>query len=362
MNKSDSEILSGAMIADGYKKTDDAHSAGVLIFNTCAIRGNAENRAFSRLQEFNALRKKHKISQIIVVSGCVPQYEKENFIEVYPYVDIVIGANSYEYLPEMLSEWHRNKKSAFKIIDNKDAQSEAVAIDRETNDQAFMPITYGCNNFCSYCIVPYTRGREVSRTKDDIFSSIEKLAGTSYTKLLLLGQNVNSYGRGLYDEYRFADLLEDILSKFAWIERIDFLTSHPKDITDKLIGVISSNEKIGKEIHFPIQHGDDRILKLMNRGYSVADYKAKVKKLRASVKGVKISTDLIVGFPGETEQEFQNMVEVVKEVGFYRSNTAAYSPRKGTGAASMENQIDEVTKKRRLNELNKIVREFGFKG
>lgn len=363
MNKSDSEILSGSLLSAGYIATEDPNIANVLIFNTCAVRGNAENRVFARMKEFNSLRKKKKRKQVIVVTGCVPQYEKEELLKKYPFIDVVIGANSYEYLPEILSEWNRSTGSVIKVVDNKDAKSSIGNIDRDKSmDQAFVPIMYGCNNFCTYCIVPYTRGREVSRTKEDIFSSIEQLSNTDYKKILLLGQNVNSYGSGLYEDYDFADLLQDILLKFSWLERLDFLTSHPKDITDKLISVIAENEKLGREIHFPIQHGDDRILKLMNRGYTVSEYKEKVKKLREKVQGVRISTDLIVGFPGETEEEFNNMVNLVKELSFYRVITAVYSPRKGTKAAEMTQQVEASVKKRRLSELNKVVKDFAFKG
>ncbi len=363
MNKSDSEILSGALMCAGYSLIDDPHSANVLIFNTCAVRGNAENRAFSRMREFNSLRKKKGRDQIIVVTGCVPQYEKDELLKKYPYIDIVVGANSYEYLPEILSEWNKKSSSVVKLIENKDAESPIVNVNRDKDfDQAFLPIMYGCNNYCSYCIVPYTRGREVSRVREDIFLSIEQLENSGYKKLLLLGQNVNSYGQWLYDDYDFADLLLDILSKFAWIEKVDFLTSHPKDITDKLISVIAENKRVGREIHFPIQHGDDRILKLMNRGYTVAEYKEKVSRLREKVAGVKISTDLIVGFPGETEEEFVNMVNVVKELGFFRVISAVYSPRKGTKAADMDDQIDSKTKKRRLSELHQAVKDYAFKG
>lgn len=363
MNKSDSEILSGSLLSAGYVSIDDPHLSNILIFNTCAVRGNAENRAFARMREFNSLRKKKNRDQLIVVSGCVPQYEKDELLKKYPFIDIIVGANSYEYLLEILSEWNKKKGAVIKLIDDKDPEKPIKHIERDKNfDQAFLPIMYGCNNFCSYCIVPFTRGREVSRTKEDIFLSIEELLTLSYKKLLLLGQNVNSYGQGLYEDYDFADLLQDILLKFDWLEKVDFLTSHPKDITDKLIEVIAKNNKIGREIHFPIQHGDERILKLMNRGYTVQQYKEKVRKLREKVPGVRISTDLIVGFPGETEEEFTNMVNIVKELGFFRVISAVYSPRKGTKAAEMSEQVDIKIKKRRLSELNQAVKDYAFKG
>jgi tRNA-2-methylthio-N6-dimethylallyladenosine synthase len=357
MNKSDSEILSNILTDNGYNETDNPQSSDILIFNTCAVRGNAENRALARMKEFNSLRKKNKTNQVIVITGCIPQYEKEEILKKYPFLDIVIGANSYEYLPELLNA---NNKS-IKINDNKNLKSQPTTMSLPQNrDQAYIPIMYGCNNYCSYCIVPYTRGRELSRNKEHIFQEIEGLVNNKIFKILLLGQNVNSYGQGLYDDYFFADLIEDILKKFPNLHQLDFLTSHPKDINDKLINTIANNSQIGREIHFPLQHGDNRILELMNRKYTLENYLEKVDKLRDTVKNVKISTDLIVGFPSETEEEFQNTVNAVKQIGFYRINTASFSPRKGTIASSMPNQIDNETKKRRLNELNKAVKEYGF--
>lgn len=363
MNKSDSEILTGILLAFGYLPVDDPNLANILIFNTCAVRDNAENRAFSRMREFNSLRKKNNKQQVIVVTGCVPQYEKDELLKKYPFIDIVVGANSYEYLVEILKDWSKNQEPVIKLEENKDVLSRVEHIERDKHfDQAFLPIMYGCDNYCSYCIVPYTRGHEVSRKKEDIFDTLEQIGKSGYKKVLLLGQNVNSYGKGLYLDYFFPNLLQDVLERFSWIEQLDFLTSHPKDITEELIEVIARNSKIGREIHFPIQHGDNRILKLMNRGYTVEQYKEKVKSLRAKVAGVKISTDLIVGFPSETEAEFNNMLEVVKEIGFFRVNTAAYSPRKGTKAANMKEQIDTSIKKTRLNKLNEIIKAFAFKG
>lgn len=358
MNKSDSEILSGILIKNGYLYTKDREKADILIFNTCAVRGNAENRAFGRLKEFNARRKKNKNEQILVVSGCVPQYEKENIFKLYPFIDIALGANSYEQLPEIINKNFNQKLiiNENKIINNFDKYTLRIE-----QDQAFIPIAYGCDNFCSYCIVPYTRGREISRPKEDILAEISRLEFTPLRKIMLLGQNVNSYGKGLYVDYNFADLLQEIILKFSWLKQIDFLTSHPKDITAQLIQVISEHAHIGREIHFPAQHANNRILTLMNRGYSIEDYKAKVIMIREKVPKAKISTDLIVGFPSETEQDFQELIQLLQDIRFFRVNTAAYSPRKGTKAAEMDGQIPEKIKHERLLALNEAVKQFAFK-
>lgn len=351
MNKNDSEILAGLLSEEmDFSLAENPDDANVLIFNSCAVRRKAETRLFSRIQEFASLRKKHNRDQIIVLAGCVPQYEKEDIKERIPFVDYFIGPNSIDSLPKLLKS---TIKSALLLNNNRNLEVAYDTTMRSKTDQAWISIMYGCNNFCSYCIVPYTRGREVSRPKENIFKEIKSLPN-SYKKIILLGQNVNSYGKGLYDNYDFADLLNDI-SKLENIQWLSFLTSHPKDISEKLIKTIANITKCDKEIHFPIQSGDNEILKLMNRGYSREQYYSIVKILRTYIPDIKISTDLIVGFPGETEEQFQNTINAVKELNFYRINTAAYSPRKGTKAESMSPQLSEELKHKRLLELQSIV-------
>ena len=358
MNKNDSEIMAGILIHDvGMVECEDPEKASLLIFNTCAVRANAENRALARLREFNGKRKKNKLSQKLVLAGCVPQYEQAEILKKLPFLDFVIGTNTLEYLPQLLAE--KTSSSRILLEPNKDASKSAQHVYRESRHHSWIPIMYGCDNYCSYCIVPYTRGRETSRPKEEILKEVEALKDTNYHEVMLLGQNVNSYGKQLYSDYDFADLLAEV-AQFEHITMIDFLTSHPKDITDKLIEVIATTPKIGREIHFPLQAGDNEILAQMNRGYTYEAYKALVEKIRSRIPEARIATDIIVGFPGETEEQFQNSIRAIQEIKFHRVISSAYSPRKGTAAASMTNQIDEKTKHRRLLELQAVVKQFAF--
>ncbi|OGI10689.1 MAG: tRNA (N6-isopentenyl adenosine(37)-C2)-methylthiotransferase MiaB [Candidatus Margulisbacteria bacterium GWF2_35_9] len=358
MNKNDSEIMAGMLINEcNYDQSAKPDKADILIFNTCAVRNKAEQRAFSRIREFNGLRKKNKSQQLLILAGCIPQYEKENIFKEFPYLDLVIGTNTLEFLPQYLL--NKQAKNTIKIEESKNTKQSATQILRSSKDQAWIPIMYGCNNFCSYCIVPHTRGREVSRKKEEILTEIEKLKAGSYKEIVLLGQNVNSYGANLYTDYDFADLLEDV-HRFDFLKTINFLTSHPKDISLKLIQTIARLPQIGREIHFPLQAGDDEILQKMNRGYTFNDYKKLTLLIQKWIPDAKISTDLIVGFPGETDDQFKNTIKAVKELGFFRVNTAAYSPRKGTAAASMENQHSEKIKHERLLLLLEAVSKYAF--
>jgi len=358
MNKNDSEIMAGILTNEcNYVEIEKPDIADVLIFNTCAIRNKAEQRAFSRIREFNAIRKKNKTNQLLILAGCIPQYEKENIFKDFPYLDLVIGTNTLEFLPQFLN--NDQDKQTINIQESKDTKHTSKQILRNSRNQAWIPITYGCNNFCTYCIVPHTRGREVSQKKEEILNEIAALKNSKYKEIVLLGQNVNSYGAGLYTDYDFADLLADVHA-FDFLDKIDFLTSHPKDISLKLIKTISKLPRIGREIHFPIQAGDDEILKRMNRGYTSNDYKKLVQLIREWIPDAKISTDLIVGFPGETDEQFQNTIKVVKDLGFSRINTAAYSPRKGTAAAEMKDQISDKLKHERLLILQETVQKYAF--
>lgn len=346
---------------DQFAESTTIEGADILIFNSCAVRATAENRLFARIQELAGRRRKAKRPVTMVLAGCIPQYEKESIIKEHPYIDFVVGANSLEFLPELLLHDGRHDSSfpRIKISDNKDTTLININPKRTPLDQAFVPIMFGCDNFCSYCIVPFTRGREVSRTKQSILEEIHALAGSSFQKVLLLGQNVNSYGQGLYADYDFADLLQEIHS-LSFINKIDFLTSHPKDMSDKLIATIAELPKMGKEIHVPLQAGDDIILKAMNRGYRYADYVQLVSKIRKTIPSAHISTDIIVGFPGETQKQFEASINAVKTLGFHRVISSAYSPRKGTTAANMSDQIKDSVKRTRLLELQRVVQEYSF--
>jgi len=332
MNKNDSEHLSGMMEYNGYQKADSSEDADIVILNTCAVRDKAERKVYGQLNIINHQRKSTNKDQEIWVTGCVSAYDKDKVIKTAPFVDKVFPIEEARIFPA-----RRNDRSAW------------------------ISVMYGCNNFCSYCIVPYTRGRERSRTSEDILQEIGDLDFNNYDELVLLGQNVNSYA-GLYqgEAITFAQLLDLILDRYPEIKKLGFLTSHPKDISDELIAVVADNKKITRELHFPIQAGDDRILQVMNRGYLRDDYLKLVDKIRKRVPDILISTDLIVGFPGETEAEFQSTVDIVKEVKFYRVNSAAYSIRAGTKAADMEGQISEQEKKRRLNVLNDTIKKYAI--
>ena len=346
MNKSDSERIAGVLAQTGhYEPIEQSEKADILIFNSCAIRENAELRLFSRIRESNGLRKKTRHKQTLVLAGCVPQYEQEGLLKRYPYIDLIVGTNTIEYLPTLLES-----QSAKIYVKHEKKADEAVTLIRSAGDQAWVPIMYGCNNYCSYCIVPFTRGREVSRKKEAILEEIAQLKGGSSSEVTLLGQNVNSYGNGLYEDYSFANLLDQV-HEMHHVETLSFLTSHPKDMSEELIETIARLPRISREIHVPLQAGDDNILSAMNRGYTYQDYLHIVRQIRKQITDARISSDLIVGFPGETEQHFQHTLRAVRDIGFYRVNTAAFSARKGTAAASLPNQVDETIKHRRLLEL-----------
>ncbi|MDC0977710.1 MiaB/RimO family radical SAM methylthiotransferase [bacterium] len=342
MNKNDSEHLAGMFVFNGYQKTTDVKKANILILNTCAVREKAELRVYGQLAQINAQRKKLKLDQKIYLAGCMPAYNKEKIKKEIPYLEGFIDIEEARQYPAIRADDHK----------------------------AWVSIMYGCDNFCSYCIVPYVRGRERSRTVDEIKNEIRELDHEKISYVCLLGQNVNSYcphplapsprnhmksrGEG---KIRFANLLEAIIQGVPKLKKIGFMTSHPKDLSDELIEVIAKYPKIDRELHLPVQAMNNRILKLMNRGYTIEEYKKLVSKLRKRVPSVRISTDLIVGFPTETEAEFQVTLNEVKESGFHRIITSAYSPREGTKAAEMEGQIEKEIKNRRLNELNEVIRK-----
>ena len=403
MNKNDSEIVSSILEGLGYKPAESPNEANLVLLNTCSVREKAELKVYGRLGELKHLKETSNPNMIIGVIGCMSQYQKEEIFKKAPYVDLVLGTLNIPHLSELLERVKQGERQVIEILDKRlplkgqpegqpplgaapmgtvaaptlSGQDHKHGIDEniDQNDswtnpkrsslyQAWISIMYGCDNFCSYCIVPYTRGREISRPKEEIFKEIENLsregqppkgaAPISYKDIVLLGQNVNSYGKSLYKNYAFSDLLKDIC-QIKGIETIEFLTSHPKDMSDKLINTIASNDKISKSIHLPLQSGDSQILKLMNRGYTYEDYKNLYEKIKKVIPEAQISTDLIVGFPGETESMFQNTLNSVKELKFSRVNTAAFSPRPKTKAASMPDQVPKDIRYKRLQELMKAI-------
>lgn len=325
MNKNDSEHIAGMLTLDGYQPCKEPAAANILVFNTCAVRDRAERRVYGQVAHYGAMRKKQQLNMKIFLAGCMPAYKKAELKKELPYLDGFIEIEEARQYPAL----------------------------RQESSTAWISIMYGCNNFCSYCIVPYTRGREKSRSEQDIIEEIGQLELAKYDYLCLLGQNVNSY---CGQNGGFPALLARIIKEFPVLRRIGFLTSHPKDMSEELIELISSEPKIDRELHFPIQHMNNRILKLMNRGYTYEQYVELVEKIRARVPNVKISTDLIVGFPSETEEEFRELLTGVQKIGFYRVITAAYSIRSGTKAADLPGMLDEETKNRRLKELNAVVK------
>ncbi|MFH1428189.1 MAG: tRNA (N6-isopentenyl adenosine(37)-C2)-methylthiotransferase MiaB [Candidatus Margulisiibacteriota bacterium] len=383
MNKNDSEKIAGILESIGYQEAPDQHHASLILLNTCSIRGKAESRVYGWLGQLKKLKVESKELKVIGVCGCIPQHVKEDIFKKAPHVDLVFGANNIHHLPQLLARVEQGEKHVIEILENVNpVQTQGIAslykntqqpIKRSSTHQAWVSIMYGCDNFCSYCVVPYTRGREVSRTKEDIFAEINAIDKEQYSEIVLLGQNVNSYGKGLYQgtgireqkvlssgtqkpHYDFADLLNDV-TNLPGVQKVGFMTSHPKDMSDKLIKTIADNPKISREIHVPVQTGDDEVLRNMNRKYTVADYRSLVNKIRKAIPEAEVSTDIIAGFPGETEEQFQNTLNLVREMKFTRVNTAAYSPRPLTKAADMPGHLPVKVRSERLQMLMKAVEE-----
>lgn len=364
MNKNDSERMAGLLENIGYTATEDWQQANLVLLNTCSIRDKAERRVSGKFHQLNHFRKKFNKKMELGIMGCMPQHAKKMILEKLSFIDYVVGVNNMEDLPNHIAEKNNLKTQISKMrikrraVDVENFEEKLESQVRQDGKKAWVSIQFGCNKVCSYCIVPYTRGREISRKKENILSEIAALEEKGFDQVVLLGQNVNSYGLTIYEDYDFADLLEDVASEFPWLRKIDFLTSYPTDVTQRLIDVIAEYDNITDEIHFPIQHGDDEILDLMDRNYTVAEYLAKVERLRAKIPQVSIGTDLIVGFPGETEAHFQNMLTTLRKIKFDFANTAAFSIRPGTKAARMNGQVAEEEKKRRLHVLNNTLEEI----
>jgi len=357
MNEEDSEKLSGMLKNMGYENTEDRNKADIIIFNTCCVRENAELKVYGNLGILKGLKAKNP-DLIIAVCGCMMQQEgmAEDIIKKYPFVDIIFGThNSYKF-PEYLNRTKQEGKSIIEVWDKEDEIVEGIPVDRKSSTKAFVTIMYGCNNFCTYCIVPYVRGRERSREVSDIVKEIKELVKSGYKEITLLGQNVNSYGKDLDPKVSFAELLR-IVNDIEGIERVRFMTSHPKDLTEDVIYAIKECDKLCNHIHLPVQSGSSRILKKMNRSYSREDYLKLVNKIKEEIPNVAITTYIIVGFPGETEEDFNETLELVKEVEYDSAFTFLYSKRKGTPAYDMDEQVPEDVKHERFEKLVKIVNE-----
>lgn len=349
MNAHDSEILAGMLRDMGMDEAPDRENADFVIFNTCCVRDNAERRALGNVTWLKEVRKRNP-NLIIAVCGCMIQQPgmAEKILKQYKFIDLAFGTTNLYKLPELLCR-RLNADRAVVEVEDVDTIAEDLPVKRLRRDAAYITIMYGCDNFCSYCIVPYVRGRERSRGMEAILAEAQQLKDSGVKEIMLLGQNVNSYGKGLEGNVTFAELLRRLDA--MGIPRIRFMTSHPKDLSDELIRVMGESKHILPQFHLPVQAGNDEILHQMNRRYTREQYLNRVRALREAVPGIGLTTDIIVGFPGETEEQFQDTMALVKEVGYDSAFTFIYSPRTGTRAAAMENQIPEDVATDRIQRL-----------
>ncbi len=354
MNKSDSERILGILSHFGYEPTQDEHEADFCIVNTCSIRKLSEDKAYSKLGVWGKMKKQKPLK--IAICGCVAQQEGENLLKRFPYLDLVFGTHNIYELPDLI-----NKEGRICAVTNTPVKEKEFNIIRTKGLNAWLPIIEGCNNFCSYCIVPYTRGRERSREVEAIINEAKNILKQGYKEITLLGQNVDSYGKDLPDKPTLAYLLSEI-EKLEGNFRIRFVTSYPTDITDELIETVKNSTKICECFHIPMQSGSTPILKAMNRRYTREQYAQIVKKIRDNIENVTITSDFIAGFPGETDEDFEQTLSAFDEFELDYSNTAAYSPRPKTPAAKwVDKYVDEEVKKQRLSVLNDKVKEMTLK-
>lgn len=354
LNENDSEKLCGMLEEMNYEKTDDVDSADFIIVNTCCVRENAEEKLFGKLGEYKKIKEKNKA--IIAICGCMMQEKHivEKLNKSYPYVDIIFGTHTLHKLPEDLYKILDKRKKVQDILDIDGEIYEGLPIKRNDNKKASVTIMYGCNNFCTYCIVPYVRGRERSRKPEDILKEIKELADEGYKEITLLGQNVNSYKGG--EGYNFANLLRDV-NKIDKIEIIRFISPHPKDFKDDVIEAIRDCKKVSRIIHLPLQSGSSNVLKKMNRKYTKEQFIELAEKIKKEIPEVVFSTDIIVGFPEETEEDFEETLDVVRKINFEQIFMFIYSRRVGTPADKMENQIPEEIKHKRFDRLKALFEE-----
>ena len=359
-NENDSEKIRGLLYEVGYSMTGSLENADIVIYNTCAIRENAELKIFGNIGKLKALKKANP-NMIVAVCGCMVMQEHivEKIKKSYPFVDIVFGTNAIEILPQLIYNCYTENKKQILSPEERREFDDDVPILRQSKSKASISIMYGCDNFCSYCIVPYVRGRERSRKPEDILREFTELVDRGYKDITLLGQNVNSYGKKLDREFDFADLLQ-LLCTVKGDYVIHFISSHPRDFTKKVIDVIRDNPQISRQIHLPVQAGNDRILKEMNRHYTIEQYMDIINYAKEQIPGVTFSTDIIVGFPGETFEEYLDTERLVKEVRFTQIFNYIYSKRNGTRAAKMEDNVTHEEKARWLNRLIAIQRDITF--
>jgi len=360
MNEHDTEKIIWTLERIGYQQTINRSEADIIIFNTCAVRETAEDRVFGQLGELQDLKRKNP-SLIIAVCGCLMQKEdiRDYFLKKHRHIDIVFGTNNIHKLPQLIDRHLRTNDRVIDVVEDTKEISDNIDSNRKYSYKAFVDIMYGCNNFCSYCIVPYTRGRERSRSVKSIINEVENLAQTGCKEITLLGQNVNSYGKTLDEKITFSQLLT-LLNEIEGIERIRFMTSHPKDFSEELIEAYKNLDKLCNHLHLPVQSGSNRILKLMNRKYTKEEYLEKIYKIREYIPDIAITTDIIVGFPGETEEDFEETLDLVKSAKFDSAFTFLYSIREGTNAAKMSNQIPDEIKHDRFQRLLDVLYPIGL--
>ena len=357
MNEHDSENIAAMLEELGFSRVDNYLDADLVLLNTCSVRENAHNKAFGMLGRLKHLKLEKK-DLIIGLTGCMAQESGvvEDVLKDYKFVNFVIGTHNLYQLPEVIDEAIVSTKQKLEVYSRECDVVEVLSVVSADSYKAYVNIIYGCDKFCTYCIVPYTRGRERSRKKEDILKEVKELVDDDYKELILLGQNVNAYGKDLYDDYNLADLLEDIAKMN--IPRIRFMTSHPWDFTDKMIEVIGKYPNIMPSIHLPVQSGSNKILKLMGRRYTRESYLELFDKMKKIIPGVTISTDIIVGFPGETEEDFQQTLDLVNYCKYDNAYTFIFSKREGTPACRLPREVSEEIKEDRLHRLNEVVNKY----
>ena len=357
MNEHDSENISALLTSLGFEEVDDYNKADLVLLNTCSIRENAHNKAFGMLGRLKHLKQEKK-DLIVGLCGCMAQEKSvvDEILKDYKWVNFVIGTHNMYNLPNIIDKAIEENKQQVEVYSREGDLIEGLPVKRVNNFKAYVNIIYGCDKFCTYCVVPYTRGRERSREKEDILKEIKSLIDSGYKEVTLLGQNVNAYGKDLYDDYTLANLLEDVA--ILGIPRIRFTTSHPWDFTDKMIEVIGKYDNIMPSIHLPVQSGSNRILKLMGRRYTKESYLELFNKIKSVVKGVTISTDIIVGFPKETEEDFKETLDLVETCKYDNAFSFIFSPREGTPASKIKDDVSQKEKEERLQRLNTVLNKY----
>lgn len=359
MNVHDSEEIRFYLESLGYKECDNLEESDIVVLNTCAIRENAKDKVFGYLGRCKHL-KKSKPDLIIAIAGCLTQQpsEVEEIMNRHKYIDIVIGTHNLNELPNLITKAAESRTQDVEVYSNSDLVFENIKYNRDSKVCAWINIIYGCDKFCTYCIVPYTRGKERSRKMEEVLKEVQELHNQGYLEITLLGQNVNAYGKDLNLGYDFATLLEEVAK--IGIPRIRFVTSHPWNFTDEMIDVIAKYDNIMPYIHLPIQSGSDDILKKMNRKYTIEEYKKLFDSIKSKIKNVSVTTDIIVGFPNESEEDFQKTLDIVNYCKFDGAYTFIFSPRVGTVAAKMKDETPEEIKEERLQRLNTLVNKYSL--